>query len=350
MIGFILFALAATVVFLELYSLSANAARVRVDYDTDLSLVEPGEIITLRYTVQNLSALPKLYIGLSFYFSEKTRLCESESWMAANADDTIAGISFRRRLSMPPHSRFTGKVRFCLTQRGVHVIGKHYLEVGDFLGLRSKVISVDANKTIVCTARADEEEPDPQTLGGLLGEISVRRFIHEDPTLVVGYRDYTGREPMRLISWTATAKTGQLMVKELDHTVDTNVAVVVNMQDPHRKYMERCMELVRTVCDCLEARKIPYALLSNGDLGTLEEGLGKSHSFYILRKIGLSRLVAYEGFPALTDRCCADLRGSRSYIVVTPVPDAECEVQLRRLRSYSDCEPCVLYGNGGAAS
>ena len=74
MIEAILFALAAAVLALELISLGPAAKRVRVDYETDLTLAEPGEVITLRYTVTNPSPLPKLFLGLSFYFGERAIL------------------------------------------------------------------------------------------------------------------------------------------------------------------------------------------------------------------------------------------------------------------------------------
>ena len=346
MIGAILFSIAAVVLALELISLGPAAKRVRVDCETDLSMAEPDEIITLRYTVSNLSSLPKLFLGVSIYFGENAVIREDADWMEIYADKNAAGVSFQRHFALLPHTAATGKVRFSLTKRGLHTIGKVYMETGDFLGLHTSVISEEAKLKIICTARMTEEEPETQTLGGLLGEISVRRFIHEDPTMIMGFRPYTGREPMRQISWPATARAGQLMVKELDYTVDTNVAVVVNMQDPRRRWMERCLELVRTVCETLEDRKIPYALVSNGDLGSLEEGLGKGHIFAVLRGLGLSRLAAYESFLPLAERCVTDRRTNRSYIVITPEPDSEGVLQL--LQQHSDCELCVLYGNGGA--
>lgn len=347
MIGMILFAAAAVILALELLSLGPAAGRVRVDYDTDLRLAAPDEVITLRYTVRNLSALPKLFLGLSFYLGEQAELRESPEWIARYGDKNAAGVSFHRSFAMPPHSAVSGKVRFSYTRRGLQPLGKLYLEAGDFLGLRSRAISREAEQSLVVTARLREEEPELETLGGLLGDVSVRRFIHEDPALVVGYREYTGREPMKRISWTATARTGQLTVKELDFTVDANVAVVVNMQDPQRRYMERCLELVRTVCETLEERKIPYSLCSNGDLSSLPEGLGKSHIFAILRRIGVSRLSAYEGFRALAEAVLADRRDNRCCVVITPEPDPESEAVLGLLRQHSDARVCVLYGNGG---
>lgn len=350
MIGIVVFALLVAAAVMEVLSLGPNARKLRVDYETDLSLAAPGEVITLRYRIYNLSPLPKLFCSVSFYFGDSAVICEPEEWKARYARRTTAGVSVQRHMALLPHTSVSGKVRFSLTERGVHPVGKLYLETGDFLGFRSTVVSKEAEKTVVCTARLLDEEPEMQTLGGVLGEISVRRFIHEDPTMIVGYRDYTGREPMKKISWTATAKAARLMVKENDFTVDTNVAVVVNMQDPNRARMERCLSLARTACECLEEHKIPYALLSNGDLSSMEEGLGKGHIFAILRKIGVSRLGVYESFRSLAERCVKERRDNRSYIVITPTPDPESEAVLRLLQQHSDCELCVLYGNGGVSA
>ena len=57
----------------------------------------------------------------------------------------------------------------------------------------------------------------------------MRRFILDDPSLLVGYREYTGREPMKQISWNQTAKTGRLTVRQNDHTTDRIAMVIVNM-------------------------------------------------------------------------------------------------------------------------
>ncbi len=67
-------------------------------------------------------------------------------------------------------------------------------------------------------------------LGGVIGDISVNRFIFEDPMLTVGFSEYTGREPMRDISWTQSARLGRMMVKNYDHTVDLSVTILLNVQ------------------------------------------------------------------------------------------------------------------------
>ena len=80
----------------------------------------------------------------------------------------------------------------------------------------------------------------------------------EDPVLTIGYLDYTGREPMKKISWMHSAKVGKLMVKNSDYTVDANAAIVLNLASGSAKEKEKCLEIVRTVCEKLEEEKIPY--------------------------------------------------------------------------------------------
>ena len=47
---------------------------------------------------------------------------------------------------------------------------------------------------------------------------------------MLGYRGYTGREPLKDISWKQTAKLGELMVKNHDFTVDVDTAILVDME------------------------------------------------------------------------------------------------------------------------
>ena len=54
-----------------------------------------------------------------------------------------------------------------------------------------------------------------------------------------------------------TAKTGQLIVRQNDFTVDRNVSILVNMEFAPLPQLERCMELLRSVCEELEEQRIP---------------------------------------------------------------------------------------------
>ena len=343
MIVFVLVFALITIGVLEILSRREDVRRLRVEFSADMDLVEPGEIITLRYTVLNTSRLPMLYVGFGLQLDDAVAVREDDEWMAKHVSRSFTGTNVDFRFYLLPRRRFSGKVRLSLKKRGVVDLGRCYLETDDLLGLGSTVRSQEIGIKVICTSpRAPLEEVT--TLGGFLGNISVRRFIHEDPSMLLGYRDYTGREPMKQISWFQTAKAGRLTVRVFDHTVEQNVTLVVNMEAAPPRVSEQCLALTRTVCEQLEDRKIPYALYSNGDLQSLREGLGRGHLFFVLRRIGLSRLAGYRSFSDLVNHCISHRRGADSYIVITPALSAAGEQALRRLQSFTDARLCVLYG------
>ena len=338
MIAAILIGVAALLVALEVFSLRA-IENVGLTFEADHSLTAPGEEIVMRYTVSNASFLPIMYTALSVYFDGKVVVRESEQWKKDNVFQDFSGVYVDRKLFLPPHRRVSGRIRFSYENRGVHEIGRIYLETGDYLGLRSVVRSPKGGNKIVCTAPLSDQDLELTPFGGLLGEVSVLRFLHEDPCLVAGYREYTGREPMKQISWTQTAKTGELMVKLQDHTADADVAVLVELGAGSSDTCERCLALTRSVCEFLEERKIPYELISNGDLGFSAKGLGKGHLYPILRAIGLSSNTGYTGFADAVERCILEKRPDRTFIVISP--DLE-EKLLQRLQAKSEHRVFVL--------
>ena len=348
MIPFVLFFTLLGLAFIEIVSRREDLRHLHVSFDLDTRLVEPGEKVYLRYTVYNTSPWPLLYAGLTLRLDPVFQVFGDEDWMRRHAVVDFTGTRVDHHFYLLPHRKFSGKLCFCVKERGLFDFGKYYLESGDFLGLRPVMRSNEVGLRIICTAKTCET-PAFETLGGELGNVSVRRFILDDPSLLVGYRDYTGREPMKQISWNQTAKTGRLMVRQNDHTTDRIAMVIVNMDPSHPPYMERCLELTRTVCEKLEAARIPYALQSNGDLLSLAEGLGKSHLFFIQRRIGLSRMTGYTGFPGLVERCILQRRLGCTYIVITPELDNMVRGALNRLRRYADREPVILIGGESAS-
>lgn len=333
----------------EILSLTADSRRVVLHCETDMRLTEPGETVTLSYRVRNTAFWPLFFVGFSFRFDDGVEVLEDEAWKERHRIGGLLGRIYSFDAMLPPHRSLRGRIRLSFRDRGLHSLGKAYVETGDFFGFRSRVRSFDIPGRIVCTAAPLPDVPALKPLGGFLGDISVRRFLLEDPSLVLGYRDYTGSEPMKAISWPQTARNGRLMVKNHDFTVDLDVAVLVDLEYCQRPIAERCLSLLRTVCDRLEAAQIPYAVCSNGDLFETEKGVGRKHSFEIQRRIGLSRFVRYRRFEELAARWAASGLGRRGWIVVTPRADAGFRAELDRLLAARDTRLCLLSGEEAVA-
>ena len=344
----ILLSVLAAVAVAEVLSLKLDPYAVSLDYSVNMNLTEPDEIAALNFRFQNHSVLPMPFVSFSFVFSDAVEVREDEARGRRDGEEGMFGHSYAYHASLMPRRARKGTLRFSLKERGRHELGKIYVETGDFLGFRSKVRSFEIRNRMICTARSLGEDPALAPLGGYLGDVSVRRFVHEDNSLILGDREYPGVEPMKDISWSQTARTGVLTVKKHDFTVDVDVTVLLDVEQCASPVAERCLSLVRTVCDTLEARKIPYAVLSNGDLFETEKGMGRKHSFEVQRRIGVTHFTRYQSFGALIGKWSGPAFGRRGFIVIAPAATPELLKDLARLENASGVKALLLTGGEAA--
>ncbi len=340
------FVLAFTVILLaivESLSRRDDLRELLTEFSLDATLAEPEEQVLLRFSIQNNSRWPVLCSSLTLQLDPGIQVCEEESWLRQHIYRDRDGTQIRYHFILLPRKKFSGRLRISCCRRGQYRVGRYYLMRGDAMGLDPVINSGDTGLLLVCTAKRCQI-PEPETLGGVMGEVPVRRFILDDPCMLKGYREYTGREPMKQISWPQTAKTGQLMVRQNDFIIDRNVSILINIEDAPEAAQEHSLELLRSVCEELEAQRVPYALFSNGDLFSLEEGLGRNRALYIQRRIGLSRLVSYFGFTRLVDQYVFRPRENSSCIVITPCLSPAVTASLPRLQRYTGREPLLFCG------
>ena len=136
-----------------------------VHFAIDTNLAEPGEVITLRYTVRNTGILPVMYGGLSLRLDTDFAPEEDEEFMKRYTVTDFTGVRISHHFFLPPKRQFSGRVRFSVRRRGLYDLGRYYLESGDFLGLSPKVRAGDVGLRIICTA-ASCDVPSIRALGG----------------------------------------------------------------------------------------------------------------------------------------------------------------------------------------
>ena len=355
MIAICLLCLAVVVAWLEykwaewgMEQLSCGAAYEEV-------LVEPGQEFEQEVWVDNEGRLPLLYVELQEYLPKEAVVRESEAWLQRYSEISMNARNLLWHTYLMPHTRFGAKVHLAFEKRGAYTLGRFCLQTGDFIGFRTLARMKSQSQTVVVMPARCSSPVLLKTLGGFLGDISVRRFMIEDPILITGFRDYTGREPMKSISWTQTAKANRMQVRQYDHTAEANVAVLLNLENSTGEEAEQCFEIARTVAEELEKKRIPYEFLANCDFQSrmgqahlVAEGLGAAHLQSILYALGRSQGLLAFRFEKLVDRCVKDKRPNRSYILISPPLGEAQRSELLRLQKHSDYEICTLYAEGGA--
>lgn len=328
----------------------AALRKLSLEGSTDHVLAEPGEKITWSAKLNNHSRLPVLFSRLQLHFPGNTVFAAEDAWISSHCRQTLQQWHVEEKFSLLPLKSRTRKIVFSLPDRGVYSIGSYRLSAGDLLGFREEAMN-GPGESVVVMPREAKNQKLLEALGGFLGDISVRRFILEDPILTVGFRDYTGREPMKSISWTRSATAGKLQVKQFDHTAEQTVMILLNVEGGKPEQLEGCFRLMRSVCQQLERRKIPYGLRTNGSLPGpvsklffLAEGLGSSHLNAILYALGRADYACYHSFRYLTQQTLQHRKKNEAYILITPHVDGDTRNCLKLLQTAVGNPVCVLSG------
>ena len=313
---------------------------VRESCTLSARLVDPDEVFRLTYTLRN--AGPRHILFLRLRQDLPAAFQPKEQALVRTTVGSDRQTALTTWLRPRQEARFT--LPLSADRRGFYQLPALELSGGDFLGLRETVRQSARCQAVTVAPREAEDLEVADVLGGFLGDMSVRRFIHEDPVLTAGYREYTGREPMRAISWTQSARGLGMMVKIYDHTSQPSVSVLLNADAPSDSLaedMERCFSLARTVCRVLEERGIPYDFTTNAmdldafiALPELGDGLGQPHFDGLLERLGRANCRASYSGERLLERSAA-ARSQRGRILITPGHELDLSPALARLREQT---------------
>jgi len=239
------------------------------------------------------------------------------------------------RTFLMPRSKYVRRVKGSLPERGRYLFSRAQINGGDFLGISQNIKPYRARCEIIIYPREIKCGHLDRMMGSFMGDISVQRFIAPDPILVMGFSEYTGREPMKAISWAQTLRSGQMMVKNYDYTTEPSTTVVLSLDfltghqlklpPESAQLMETCLSIARTVCETLSNHKIRYDFFSNispGDLANtwayVPEGFGERHLANILTGLGNAMLFRSETLQQLTQRVAKKQMAHKSVLFIVP--------------------------------
>ena len=349
MMSWILVVLAvAVLLLLEKYWLPAASKALKCENGCSSMMAQPGETVLWRARVENESRLSIPFVRLVQRFPAEAQVQEDPKWVRLHCNQGIHQWYLEEKMSVAARRSCTRTVRLRFDRRGEYTLGNYQISAGDLLGFREEERTGEGKKLVIIPQRARNQKI-LDALGGFLGDVSVRRFILEDPVLTVGFRDYTGREPMKSISWTRTASAGTLQVKQYDHTAEQTVMVLLNVDGGTPAQIEECFRLTRTVCEELERKKIPFSFRTNGNLNGpvgklfwLADGLGSKHIRTILYALGQADYTCFRSFNNLVRLTLKHRRNNESYIVILPSMTEEAVGAIHQLRTAAGDAICVL--------
>jgi len=343
MIIFFIAFLAALALYAQKRLMERCLDSVEEDHWTDSRVVDPDEEFHIIISLKNrsrgfvpfLRATENLPYGLSFQGD------------VGNDPRHENAVTFTTWLA--PRQEVQRELPVSASRRGRYFLQKLEIEGGDFLGINVRKRDYSVFREVVVAPRPAPEQAVSEVLGGFMGDVSVRRFIMEDPVLTLGYREYTGREPMKMISWSQSARGMGLMVKKYDYTVEPAVSVLLNVEsreedrDLLKELTERCFSIARTMCSTLEDRGIQYNFATNAviaggmtNLSSMSEGLGPRHFEGILEALGrATNSISCSADKLLEGSAAAGYGSARGRILITPDRTSLHPQVMDRLREIS---------------
>ncbi len=144
--------------------------------------------------------------------------------------------------TLMPYQQVRRRHHVAFLHRGEYDLGNATLTVGDVLGLFQANREQSMHVPVLVFPRLLEEEELPQPLSRLMGEAVSRRQLLTDPFLMRGLRAYQPGDSVRDIHWPATARMGEVQVRQFDHTACLKLLVILNVQLTGDQWGEKLME------------------------------------------------------------------------------------------------------------
>ncbi|HBY96697.1 MAG TPA: hypothetical protein DEP84_22585 [Chloroflexi bacterium] len=189
------------------------ALRLARRYDDRLFLGERREV---ELELTNTSRLPLVWV----------QLLERLPLQVHTPPDVRAVVS------LPGRGRARLRYELIATRRGYYELGPLRLRTGDLLGMSRPMTLEFAPAPVIVYPKIV-----PLPALGLPSRTPFGRLPHaqrlfEDPTRVIGTRDYQPGDSWRQINWKSSAAVGTWQTKQLEPAISLETMIVLNLNEP----------------------------------------------------------------------------------------------------------------------
>ena len=172
-----------------------------------------GETIPVRVKVRNGSLLPVPWISLRETLPR----------------DLSSQDVLQRVTSLRPRSETAVEYELTARKRGYYPVGPLDMQYGDVFGFRQEErwheepTMVIVYPTVVPISRLGLPSTTP------LGTEKSARILYQDPSRVIGAREYTPSDSPRMINWKVSAARGDLFVRQVEPAVSHEVLILLDL-------------------------------------------------------------------------------------------------------------------------
>jgi len=174
-----------------------------------------GDRVPVRLTIHNDGPLPLLWLEVDEQLPVEVRAAPFE----------------RRVITLGGRARWHGDYTLICSRRGRYSIGPALLQTGDPLGIARQKLRLAPRDDLLVYPRVV-----PLLRLGLptrspLATLPATAPLFEDSSRIIGTREYQRGDPLRRVHWTATARTGQLVVKQYQSAIARETQICLDLRE-----------------------------------------------------------------------------------------------------------------------
>ena len=258
-----------------------------------------GERLELLEELTNAKPLPLPWVNAKFQLSRNLIFAGAENYK-------VSDYYYQNDLfSIGMYQKITRKQRFKCGRRGFYSIKSMDLGSSSLLISDKLIKRVDCRADLTVLPRPIPISILEPTFRQLYGDIEIRRFTNPDPFSFRGVREYDPRDDFRLINFTASAKTGDLIVNVRAATSAQELVILLNVEPYseywHEQVIEEGVRLAASAAQHFGGLGLSVGLVSNGRDATtgadqkIPAGGGGMHVHRILESLARIDLKSGQG-------------------------------------------------------
>lgn len=313
--------------------------RVEVTRGFDRHGAFPGEKVVYELSIENRKLLPltwvsideKMYSGLEFEVKTKTQPINEEIYL------------HNTMLSLLPYQKVIRRYDLRAVKRGYYQLKQLTMTSTNMLGTEEYSVEKDIYASVAVYPRLRALEDSLVPANTIQGDISVKRWIIEDPMIITGVRSYNN-DSLKSINWKATARHQKLLVNKYDYTADKKVMVILNLEKQEYDLkkedlltVESAIEVCASLAAALQETGIPVGFATNShtlgpvEANVLDPDTGEKQFFAILET--LAKVSYFKKYKSreLLKLLIADFSWGTEVVVVTPEITASLMQDLESL-------------------
>ena len=315
----------------------------RVDYDRVLSehRVFVGETIDLSLRVSNRKILPLAWIKID---DRLPSVLKPDNKPLAPSHIPLIGF-LSQHATLGGFERARWNYRVPCNQRGYYAIGPAHLHSGDLFGLFEKTWTNPRTDKLIVYPQIKPMQDWGLPPKDPLGETKTRTMLFEDATRPRGVREYRPDDAPKHIHWRATARTGELQVKQYDPTISYQWVLFLNVatfpfawQGTDPGLLESVISLAASIANYGIEKKYSVGLVANGTWPDSDQRLkilpsrDPDHLRHILEALAAIPSFVTTPIENLLRHETSNISWGATLVVITGVVTEEILAEMLRLR------------------